>query len=155
MDKELIFERHKEQKWGELPYRVHLENVALVASRIDPAPRIKKIAYAHDILEDTDTLPEELDDEIRASVILISRNYSQGEMNYHEYILWLARSNDNNAKKVKLADALVNYSLSKHNNNPLMKRYEKSIPVLWWGVFNKEIDWNQANSYISGVRLEL
>lgn len=147
MNKEEIFRLHAGQRWGEHPYSVHLENVVLVATLFfNSSDRVRRIAYAHDVLEDTSALPEHVDADIRDSVMLLSRNYSQGDLTYHEYIKLLADHSDRAAKAVKLADAIVNYALSKRDGSDIIKRYKRSIPVLWRGFFGEEVNWDRVDS---------
>lgn len=153
MNKEEIFRYHSGQRWGDHPYSLHLENVALVVtSFFKNSDRVVRIAYSHDLLEDTQALPEHVDDDIRESVMLLSRNYSQGDLTYQEYIKFLADSADAEAKAVKLADAIVNYALSKRDGSDLIKRYKRSIPVLWIGVFGEEVDWHRVDDIASVVQ---
>lgn len=153
MDVKEIFKYHAGQKWGEHPYSLHLENVVLVASAFKNSDRVRRIAYSHDLLEDTAVLPEHVDADIRESVMLLSRNYSQGDFTYQEYIKFLADSDDADAKLVKLADAIVNYALSKRDGSDLIKRYRRSIPVLWMGVFkDEEFDWTRVDDIAALVQ---
>lgn len=130
-----IIERHDGQKWGEYPYSEHLSRVHNIAQLLNSSfdeKIIEQAAWSHDLLEDTKTVPEELDENIRESIILISRNHSQTDfMCYQEYIQKIADSGDALAILIKLSDALANHWLCKVNGSTtLVKRYEKSIPVL-------------------------
>lgn len=139
---------HGDQMWGKHPYEVHLENVVKIASIIsNNNSRVIKIAEAHDLLEDTNANPEILDDDIRASVILLSRNYSQGDLSYINYIRMIAESNNQEAIMVKLADAIVNYSLSRSEENSIISRYKRSIPVLYKSVYGVDVNWDEINNY--------
>lgn len=155
MNKEEILRFHGEQLWGEYPYRVHLENVAFIATaHFKNTDRVRRIAWSHDLLEDTSALPEHVDSDIRDSVKLLSRNYSQGSMTYHEYIRFIAESGDEDAIVGKLSDALVNYALSRRDGNDLIKRYKRSIPVLWLAVTGEPVDWDRVDHIANEVRFQ-
>lgn len=157
-----ILEKHGEQMWGEYPYSVHLENVAQIAEKVNSMYDYKRLdyntvklaAYSHDLVEDTDTKDNELDERIRDSVILVSRNRSQDEnMPYQDYIVKIANSGDRLAILIKLADALVNYLLSEKNDSSIIARYKKSVPVLFRAFTGKE--WNFDNNWRNYFSLNL
>lgn len=154
MDMNEVFNRHGDQMWGDLPYRVHLENVAMVATKLEFSDTMFRLALSHDLLEDTDTQPEELDEDIRDSTILVSRNYSQKRgMSYQEWIQFIADSDDLRAKRVKLADAMVNWALCRFTGNDLIRRYQRSIPTLWDSLYTGDMDWSKVEELIVGIKL--
>lgn len=145
---------HGNQMWGEHPYSVHLDNVVKISAIIsNNNSRVIRIAEAHDLLEDTNADPNVLEQDIRQSVILLSRNYSQGNLSYIDYIRMIANSDDGDAIIVKLSDAIVNYSLSNKENSSIISRYKRSIPILYKGVYGKNVNWDEINSYSSQLIL--
>lgn len=156
-----ILEKHKDQKWGIYPYSVHLENVARFAEHFnnfygkkefDPIV-VDLAAYSHDSVEDTDVVPEDLDERIRDAIVLVSRNISQGNLSYQEYIQMIADSGNRLAILIKLSDALVNYLLSEKNDSSIIARYQKSVPVLFRAFTGKE--WNFDNNWRNYFSLNL
>jgi len=150
LDIDEILEKHRDQKWGIYPYSVHLENVAQFAEyfnnlygkkEFDPIV-VDLASYSHDSVEDTDVVPEELDERIRDAVVLVSRNVSQGDLSYQEYIQMIADSGNRLAILIKLSDALANYLLSEKNESSIIVRYQKSLPVLFKAYTNQEWDFN-------------
>lgn len=142
-----IVKKHGDQKWGSYPYSVHLDNVAQFAEyfnnlygkkEFDPIV-VDLAAYSHDSVEDTDVVPEDLDERIREAIVLVSRNLSQGDSSYHEYIEMIANSDNRLAILIKLSDALTNYLLSEKLENSIISRYFKSVPVLFKAYTGK--DW--------------
>lgn len=143
-----IVKKHGDQKWGSYPYSVHLDNVAQFAEyfnnlygkkEFDPIV-VDLAAYSHDSVEDTDVVPEDLDERIREAVVLVSRNLSQGDSSYHEYIEMIANSDNRLAILIKLSDALVNYLLSEKLESSIISRYFKSVPVLFKAYTGKDWD---------------
>lgn len=59
--REFAVERHGEQKYGDLPYFVHLDEVAEIASKY--GDKAITVAYLHDVVEDTETELEEIENE--------------------------------------------------------------------------------------------
>jgi len=51
---------HKDQKYGDFPYTVHLENVVNTTQLYLDDPVCEAVAWLHDILEDTDCPIEEI-----------------------------------------------------------------------------------------------
>lgn len=146
-----LINRHRGQKWGSYEYEVHLHLVRDIAALIfdrksyvdfEGAMRedVLNIALLHDLLEDTDSFPEEIDEKIRPSVVLLSRNLSQREgMSYKDYIRFLVESGDEKAMIVKLSDALANRYLSQVNGSSMVSRYEFSSSLLWKSIFHEEM----------------
>lgn len=66
--KSLAKQRHQDQKYGEFPYHVHLDEVEKLASSYGYTARI--VAQLHDILEDTSTDLTELHQEFGSCVAM-------------------------------------------------------------------------------------
>ena len=50
---------HGGQKYGEFPYSVHLDDVAKIASEYGETAQV--VAYLHDVVEDTEVTPKEIE----------------------------------------------------------------------------------------------
>lgn len=147
-----VFAYHDGQSWGDHDYSYHLSAVMLINKWINGSENSHYLALMHDLLEDTEATEADIHDIIpsHASLLLpclrlLSRNLSQGEMTYQEYINYVAENGHRDAVTVKLSDAIANYSLSRHNGSTLISRYSKSIPVLWRVVFDEEPAWWKIN----------
>jgi (p)ppGpp synthase/HD superfamily hydrolase len=120
---------HAEDKWGELPYMVHLGLVANEIRTIAPEwPILEAAAWLHDVIEDH---PEYTDEVIRdfPEIFPIIRTVSrvQGET-YDEFIQRILDSYEDDAIMLKLADMRVN--LGNGPRGSLRNRYEKHIKTL-------------------------
>ncbi len=62
----LAAERHANQQYGDLPYTAHLDDVARLVEEYGDRARV--VAYLHDIVEDTETSLEEVEDGFGARV---------------------------------------------------------------------------------------
>lgn len=155
-----LIERHRGQMWGDYPYFVHLDNVAEIAVEtlihycdyFADVDTVKLAAYAHDAVEDTDLDPAELPESIRDSVVLVSRNLSQGNLTYNQYIQKIADSGDSLAILIKFSDGLTNYLLSENTLSPMRDRYMKSVPVLWAALCPDEDEWSFHDEVIGDLQ---
>lgn len=61
--REFALKAHGDQKYGEFPYYVHLDEVAKIASQHsgDLGEKAEIVAYLHDVVEDTDVTPEQVE----------------------------------------------------------------------------------------------
>lgn len=86
------------------------------------------VALLHDILEDTATAPEEIQDlEVREAVEILTRKLDE---TYLEYIRRIAESGNEAAYIVKLCD-LTDHLLQTKTLSPSLKsRYEKAMKIL-------------------------
>ncbi len=57
--REFAIEAHRDQRYGEYPYSVHLDEVASIARPYGENAEI--IAYLHDVIEDTDVTAKEIE----------------------------------------------------------------------------------------------
>ena len=83
-------EAHSGQLWGEYPYCKHLLAVYQISKILsDNDTNTLMVAAYHDALEDTDLKESDLPEAVRVPVRQISRNLSQVDETYQEYIQWL------------------------------------------------------------------
>jgi (p)ppGpp synthase/HD superfamily hydrolase len=120
---------HADDKWGELPYMVHLALVANEVRTIAPEwPILEAAAWLHDVIEDH---PEYTDEVIRdfPEIFAIIRTVSRVEgETYDEFIQRVLDSYEDDAIMLKLADMRVNLGNGPKGN--LRSRYEKHIKTL-------------------------
>ncbi len=122
---EIARESHKGQKrWGGEPYITHPEAVVKTCKYID----CKIIAWLHDVLEDTDMQPEDLEERgipryLIQSVINLTR--IEGE-SYKDYILKIKE--DNVATLVKIQD--LKHNLSNLKPGSMRDKYLLALYIL-------------------------
>ncbi len=119
---------HGEQKYGNMPYIVHL---IMVASHFTD-PKLQAIALLHDILEDTDIKPRQLYElfgfDIAYTVGILTRRKKE---DYFSYIRRVGR--DILAKEVKMADLKSNLFSATYlypQYSSLKERYMKALYML-------------------------
>lgn len=125
-----VFDAHAMQvdKQG-VPYHRHLRQTADMVH-----PDLKLIAYAHDILEDTDTDPNDLymagftPYEVN-TIITLTKRWNESRL---DYLLRVRRDAD--AVRVKLADTVSNLSrlsgLDKRTQDRLQSKYYETLTFL-------------------------
>jgi (p)ppGpp synthase/HD superfamily hydrolase len=124
----IVLEAHGNQKYGDMPYIVHL----MLVARHFTDPTKQAIALLHDILEDTDVTQEQLydlfDEEIADTVIVLTRKPME------DYVTYIKRVKTNPlATAVKIADLEENlfvteYSFSSERHSPV--RYLQALKIL-------------------------
>jgi (p)ppGpp synthase/HD superfamily hydrolase len=120
---------HKDDKWGEHPYMVHLALVANEVRSIAPDfPLLEAAAWLHDVIEDH----PEYTDEVRRDFpeifpIIQTVSRVEGE-SYDEFIQRILDSYEDDSIMLKLADMRINLGNDPRGN--LRKRYEKHIKTL-------------------------
>jgi len=126
-------ERHAGQLYGELPYSVHLEEVA---ESFDPRTlgRRRALAWLHDVVEDNHSTLDEIralfDDEMARDVETLS--HRKGQETYTQYIERIRSQGSPNARAVKIADLKANIKrcVGDDSKKSLATRYEKALNVL-------------------------
>lgn len=144
----LAVEAHKDQKYGDVPYIIHLYEVDRMVihayadknrSHCDPYSKepgdemdcLRAVAYLHDIIEDTPTSFDDLKlagicEKVSQAVLYITK--TEGET-YKDYISGV-KSNEL-ARKVKLCDTSANLMNSiKDGNVKRINKYSKQIQLL-------------------------
>lgn len=122
--------RHADQARyaGETYFVGHLSEVAKVVAKLRYPDQVIAAAYLHDILEDTDTEPEELDqfgEEVKAIVVACTRprGMSRRQSNPITYRALRECPYAEHAIVVKLADRLVNVSTAWRFHSHLLFMY--------------------------------
>jgi len=114
---------HGEQMYGDQPYMTHVEDVA--SGFTDP--HLQRIAYLHDVVEDTDIGLDEIHSrfgqEVGSAIDALTRR--EGE----RYFDFIQRAKDHpHARQIKLADLHANLRRGPHES--LARRYHKAIGIL-------------------------
>tara|TARA_R100000322_G_scaffold162921_1_gene126100 strand:- start:87 stop:515 length:429 start_codon:yes stop_codon:yes gene_type:complete len=114
---------HEGQMYGEEPYMTHIEDVA---SQFDD-PHLKRIAYLHDAVEDSETgidaIHQQFGEDVGHAVDALTRRPDE---RYFDYIQRVASHPE--ARQVKLADLQSN--LRRGPSESLARRYEKALRML-------------------------
>ena len=130
---------HKDQKYGELPYMVHVEAVAQMTLQtaitesklMQELESLLAVAYLHDVLEDTTGAVEELLEELEQNfpeqvveaVKCISKNFSVDREDYIKRVV-----GNPLAAVVKMLDACCNWTQNQLEGNTIgMAKYTKFI----------------------------
>lgn len=124
---------HGNQKYGDQPYVVHLDEVFNVLLRYGKtSDNLVNICYLHDVLEDTDVTYEQIEkdfgDYISTCVHAITdpsgKNRKEKKAKLYEKLKRLDYSY-NDALIIKAADRLANIRMAKKNNNGFLSMYKK------------------------------
>jgi (p)ppGpp synthase/HD superfamily hydrolase len=124
--KAFAIEKHSNQKYGVLPYEVHLISVISVLLRnniLCNTPEnidLWTAAWLHDILEDTDTSEEELIQKFGENVCKIVWSLTDGadgNRSEKKQVMYEKLINNKDAIIVKLADRIANLEFSIINND--------------------------------------
>ena len=114
---------HEGQMYGEEPYMTHIEDVA---SQFDD-PHLKRIAYLHDAVEDSETgidaIHQQFGEDVGHAIDALTRRPDE---QYFDYIQRVASHPE--ARQVKLADLQSN--LRRGPSESLARRYEKALQML-------------------------
>ena len=138
--KDIAIAMHHGQKYGDVPYRYHLEAVvAQVIQSFGCQPHLEDIAWLHDILEDTEMTVEylmiyDVHPVVIEAVELLTKVKG---VSYKDYIGGLVRDRDHGlglAWKVKVADTLSNLAASVVSDEPKrVMKYSKQLKLLYKG----------------------
>tara|TARA_R110000824_G_scaffold400338_1_gene607643 strand:- start:8988 stop:11912 length:2925 start_codon:yes stop_codon:yes gene_type:complete len=122
---------HEGQMYGEQPYMTHVEDVA---SGFDD-PHLQRIAYLHDVVEDSgtgiDEIHERFGEDVGHAVDALTRREDE---QYFDYINRVKEHPE--ATQVKLAD--LHSNLKNNPNESLAGRYEKAIDMLKHDILVKD-----------------
>lgn len=113
-------ERHGDQRYGDRPYAVHLQDVAAILANIDIRDdETLAAAWLHDVLEDTNTKVTELQHLFGLGVatkVWSCTGYGDTRAQRMDGIYWkLARNPD--AVPIKVADRISNIRACIHGKN--------------------------------------
>lgn len=148
-------ERHKNQRYGDVPYYHHLDEVTEIASPFGNLAMV--VAQLHDVLEDTDTTMDELAHEfgftVANAVFFVTdcehNNRVTRKENMNQKLASLNVEDDASriALLVKSCDRLANLRASKRLSSYHFERYQKEhddfrkavyrsglCEAIWWEI---------------------
>lgn len=135
--REFAVSAHGDQKYGDQPYWVHLDEVAALAEHLRAPLAVQVAAFLHDILEDTDTSEEELraafGEEVTSLVVAVTKIPGLLRKEGLRKNLNKVYSAGPNARLLKLCDRIANVRACKANNPGLFDMYRRE------GVVFREI----------------
>lgn len=119
--------KHADQKYGEHPYSFHLDSVYSIVVEMQLGEDYEIAAYLHDVLEDTETTKEEIEQEFGSHIANLVDAVSGFGATRHE------RHEDMKRKMIlyplsinlKMSDRLANLRSSKVNKPKLFITYRK------------------------------
>lgn len=143
--RKFALERHGDQKYGDHPYSVHLDDVSDIAKTYGECAQI--LAYLHDVVEDTRTTLEEIELEFGSFVsvcvaILTDENGSNRKQRKARTYAKMARVKGKQelALVVKAADRLANLrACSHHNNAQKLSMYKAEHPAFKQSVHRENL----------------
>jgi (p)ppGpp synthase/HD superfamily hydrolase len=152
------------QKFDVHDYIFHLKGVAEVVleflSKHPNIDKLMKIAYLHDILEDTDTTIDELLSVVDISIVdcikLLTDKKGKNRKDRHLNTYYLIRESES-AVIVKLADRIFNIRYSISNKNNLAKMYFKEADIFKFALYDprhpytKDL-WKEYDNLVNKLR---
>ena len=138
-------EKHGNQKYGELPYSVHLDAVAAIASEYGDGAQV--VAYLHDVVEDTDTTIQDIEDEFGSvvagcvEILTDEPGANRKERKEKTYKKMAEVTGELElALIVKAADRLANINACIAGNNfDLLAMYKSEQPVFKRSVYRPKL----------------
>jgi (p)ppGpp synthase/HD superfamily hydrolase len=143
--RKFAIERHGDQKYGEHPYFMHLDEVAKIAKNYGENAEI--VAYLHDVVEDTKTDIKEIEDEFGhfvancVSILTDESGRNRKERKMKTYSKMSKVSGDLElALIVKAADRLANLKACiRTNNENRLLMYKSESLVFKQSVYRENI----------------
>ena len=143
--RKFAIERHGDQKFGEYPYFMHLDEVANIAK--DYGENAEIVAYLHDVIEDTKTDIREIENEFGCfiancvSILTDESGQNRKERKMKTYLKMSKVSSDFEvALIVKAADRLANLKACiRANNDNLLNMYKSESQVFKQSVYRENI----------------
>ena len=131
---------HGSQLWGELPYVYHLDAVHLVYISVAHDLEGRTACFLHDVVEDTDTTLESVEEEFGPDVRrIVDFCTALPGKNRKEKVLATnsrtAKSDDFHAMLVKLSDRIVNIERSIHLKTSHFEMYRSEQPAFKEAIY--------------------
>lgn len=122
---------HGDQQYGALPYVCHLNDVATMSYHRGNDTLYAKVAYGHDLLEDTDVTAQQLQD-LGVDSRIIDAIVALTKVNGESYKTYLDKVAANPiALEIKKCDTMCNLIQSfKEGNNYRILKYTKQLKEL-------------------------
>ncbi len=135
---EFALRAHGDQRYGDHPYRVHLEHVVEVLQRfgyaaadpLDPlllSHRLVAAAWLHDVLEDTPTTYAELERVVGPEITALVDAVTKAPGSRQDSLLasWAKICAHPDAVTLKLADRIANVEASRRSSPRLLAMYQR------------------------------
>lgn len=151
--REFAIQAHGAQKYGDLPYYMHLDDTVtalhdlwwrMYGVKSAPEHDLVSIAYLHDVLEDTKTTAWEIESyfgEYVANAVLLLTD-PPGKNRRERKLLLYAKLKHAHwyIRLVKLADRVANVRASRSSNPKLYSMYVKERSEFKEAVYSPELD---------------
>lgn len=134
--RELAARAHADQRDRDGSF--HIGHVARVAETVPDDDAHQRVAWLHDVIEDSgvtaDELRERLDpDELQALMLLTHQDAAEPYDDYVSRILNAAGRAGDLARAIKQADMLDNVRRCARDHDPAIARYGRALAALWSG----------------------
>ena len=122
--KQIANDSHKNQfrRDGVTPYIIHVDGVAQQVE-----PRLKPIAYLHDVVEDTKTTLQDLINAGFPSYITDAVNLLTHRSSDPDIIYWKGILTNPDAAEVKVVD--INYNLNDNPSQNQINKYNRALEI--------------------------
>lgn len=147
---------HGEQKYGDEPYSVHLDDVynILVAKSVFDFD-VQAAAFLHDVLEDTETGLEALEmafpSDVTTLVVAVTSEPGKNRKERNAATYPKIRAN-HKAVILKLADRVANVRRSVRSGSSTLSMYQKEYPGFKAALFYSSLDtqpfWEELDSLL-------
>ena len=132
--RELAVLKHDEQRDSQGGLQIH--HVARVADAAPPDDSHQRVAWLHDVIEDSDVTAEDLRpqltaDELEALLLLTHDDLGEPYERYVQRIIDAPGQAGDIARAVKEADLLDNLSRAARDHLPQVARYAGALSALW------------------------
>lgn len=149
--RELAVQAHADQRDRDGSF--HIGHVARVAEAVPPDDAHQRVAWLHDVIEDSKTTAEDLssrlaDDEIHALRLLTHDNPEESYDAYVRRIVGALGAAGDLARTIKQADMLDNLRRCARDRDPAVAQYGRSLAALWTAARNT----SNADCWDTGFR---
>lgn len=114
---------------------LHIAHVARVVEGVPDADEYQRVAWLHDVVEDSDIAPEDLRDKLPAAEIqalrLLTHDKTEPYMEYVRRIIEAEGQPGMLARAVKQADMLDNLRRCAAGRDPAVAQYGQALGALW------------------------
>lgn len=148
--REIAFEYHKDQLYGNRPYMDHLDHVAGVCKRFGKGTnrRLMAACYLHDILEDTPMTHQELGKLVGGDVANIVFGVTDTPRKDKEFTFKNRTRYNNFAINVKYYDRIANVEACLcEDKTAILEKYLKEFP-LFKHILNGETTAPKEHAYL-------
>lgn len=134
--REIAVREHADQK--DRDGSRHIDHVARVAAGVPDADEYQRVAWLHDVVEDSDVALEDLRDKLSPAegeaLRLLTRDETESYMRYVGRIIEAEGEAGVLARTVKQADMLDNLRRCVAGQDPAVAQYGEALGALWAGL---------------------